>query len=503
MSILEALDQTSTQPKIYINGKERYITNIGIIMSICGLAVCLGLSSYFIVTFFQRTELSVYASRDTESIMPVANFSTFLFFNLLEYTSEGLTVPDPRVVTIVPTMWEIVDGEFNITTLEYEKCNNNSYDKEYRELVREVDVEKYLCIVPNKYNLTLYSDLSSTGNIKYLNFYISKCANTTENSNCYSDDYIEEAVKGMNLYYDHHFPSNYYKHENFGSPLLIKRSHLSHPIAYDFFKTYFMVFKQIVYESDSALIFQDPTRSQGFIIDDIQSTNQVEPKGTKVFVDGAINLIQYNFNNDSGDRFTRSYPKIQNLLANIGGIVNSILMICGFISQYISHQIMITDLSNILVHHTETPNKGTIDNKPPRGPKFKELSDKTNTQEGFRKATPKSCGIKRISIMESLLCSCCTRKSSSKRIFKQMEKVVRKHLSLDYLLRFMSDVEKLKRVLFTDKQVELFDNVKCPTLDEHLKKLTPYIKELVPRDDKCVQSKDTDEITRRILKYVN
>jgi hypothetical protein len=511
MSFLIYFDQSSITPQFYINGNERYVTQTGGFLTIVGMVTSLVLAAYFIFTFFERDSLNVVYSLETNEVKPSMNFTDFFMFTTYDL-STGLPA-DPRAVTLTPVLWHLINGlDESVDILPTKTCTNTTFTENYNEMFSSFNIayEDYHCLDNSKgHNLTLYTDMSVANN-RYMLIYISRCQNSTENGNhCYADEEINSKLKEMSLFYWAFYPVNTYDHGLLEHPITQKAGFDNYPFDPYFLKTRYITFKSLIYESDSALIFDDYIPHYGITYDEINSYDEYSGPETKVRIPKTFGNVIYNFNGVSADKYRRQYPKLQALIANITGIMNLLMMICGVIAEYISRQMMYIDLSNIIIKHVDASDKN-LWNRTPR-PKAKDSSLKTvkpvtemtaGGNESFKKEK-RSHLIKRISIVESLLCSCCTKLNSSKRILDNTSLIMRKHMSIDYLLRLLSEFERMKKIMMTDDQQRVFEHLNNPTIEEYIKSMTIQIKEIMPNREKIIPPiRSNDEITQRMQKML-
>jgi hypothetical protein len=522
MNFIMLFDNSSFQPRVLINGKERYVTIVGGIMTLMGIITCLALAGYFIVDFFERKNINIVYSKESSNVLPVNKLlDDFFIFRISDLASGPV---DPRIATVVPVLFEIEGGRpVSRDILEFKPCTNTTFAKNYTDLFVDyaIEYEAFNCIDNSKHNLTIFNDISTSSG-KYLNMYLAKCTGKTlDGQECFSDEEITNQIQNMRLFYEANYLTNTYDHDNLDEPLTVKVTFDSFSLGLDLFRTFAVTFKSIKYYSDSALIFVDPKLKEGVVFDEVLSNIVYSGQGRKTFIENSFSVVQYNLNGDSGDRYKRTYPKLQQLLANIMGVVNSILMVCSVISQYISYQMMIVDLSNIVIKHVDL-DKAEISNL------FKIKSGLLKTKTGKFKATElntikkaaettsttankpkqkKKPLVKRLSVWEALCCSFCTKVTSAKRLLNPTELILRRQMSVDYFLRLHSEFERLKKIMLNDVQYKNFHQLMRPTIEEHMKTMTVQIKELYmevdKEDDPVPPLRGDDEVTQRMMKLMN
>ena len=141
----EYTDILSVEAKLYIHGKNRYITPFGILLSILSLISILVLSLYFIVIFFLQSQVNVIFFEQQYLHTPFINLTNSAFsFNLLDQRLEPV---DSAFVEIIPAMIITSLNGASRINLETQLCKEVSYFQEMDENLRD-----FKCIKENKIN---------------------------------------------------------------------------------------------------------------------------------------------------------------------------------------------------------------------------------------------------------------------------------------------------------------------------------------------------------------
>jgi hypothetical protein len=110
-------------------------------------------------------------------------------------------------------------------------------------------------------------------------------------------------------------------------------------------------------------------------------------------------------------------------------------------------------------------------NKVSKLPFFKHLI--INQIKNLRKTTIPKTEIKTLSWLETILPRKCFSKKSAIHIVDKCQLIIKRKLSSDYILKTISEFEKLKTILLDEKQNVVFMHMKNPSIDEYLKILFP------------------------------
>lgn len=517
----EKLDYASIEPKIYMKGRDRYITKFGCIMSILSFLSIMVLSGYFIKIFFEMKEVNVLYFLETKSFEPFMDLNKQpFFFNLRDVNDQPV---DPRLASIVPTFWLKTNTSTRVIVLETEACDKSQLLKQpHYQNMFQFDLSPYQCIKSDLYNLNLTLDMDS-GIKTYFNLYITECTNSTENNNfCFSRDKIKLDLSNLNFYFKYFFPSYTIDHYNQTNPL--SESFFSYQVRmyYSYFYTYYENIKTVNYTSDDGLVFQDVKNYHINGRDDVHSYYKLSPLETTTFVEKTFSQFQIQILNNQIDQYKRSYPKFQSVLANIGGVMKFILSFAQFIAKFVTSQMKDIELSNAFVFHHSNNNDENEENEEKenedcknnkifvQGVKgvnsnSKQVSDNTTCKElninnlnnlkdininkvsklpffkhliinqikNLRKTTIPKTEIKTLSWLETILPRKCFSKKSAIHIVDKCQLIIKRKLSSDYILKTISEFEKLKTILLDEKQNVVFMHMKNPSIDEYLKILFP------------------------------
>lgn len=108
---------------------------------------------------------------------------------------------DSRVLEVVPTLWMVNYEKSDVEYLKQARCKSEQYnDKKYQN-VFDFDVTEYTCLYrENGEDISLGMTHNPFMNM-YLNIYIAKCQNRTENDNhCFSEEEIDSQLENLNVF---------------------------------------------------------------------------------------------------------------------------------------------------------------------------------------------------------------------------------------------------------------------------------------------------------------
>jgi hypothetical protein len=450
----EFFDQASVSPGLFIRGKKRFITKFGTAMTILGYLTILGLSFYFLLTFFMNKSLNVLNYTEHAQINVTMNLTyTPFMFRLIDQRNNLI---DWRVASIIPAaITRNISGAF-VNQLETEPCEFNvTVSDYYKNYLKDINISTLSCFNPNL-NLTMFRvDQTEV----YYNIYVVECVNSTDNNNgCYPKDYIKRTISETIMFMNYYFPSDNINHLNQENPVTSFYVTEDKRLSYDFLYTFIYYFTKVDYESDVGPVFEDIRRDEGFTKDLTASTFVTNLQGFKTSFEGTFAIFQFRLINNYSNKYIRSYEKFQSVIANIGGAANSIMVLVCIVTSFITEKMFHVSLSKYVVSFDAEEDQkkinSNIDKKVIIGTdSTKKLANvKTGDFEHYKKFEKVRC--------RDVLFKHCLRKNSLIHIEKKFEYIYRKKMSVDFLMRYQTEFDKLKYLLFDYNEQYLFDNMK-------------------------------------------
>jgi hypothetical protein len=499
--MLRRLDQTSVKPKLLIFGNSRYNSKIGYFMSGLSMITILVFIVYFFVAFFERRDLNVIYYRNQNYFLPNINLNnTFIMY----YMHDGGNNPiDPRVAQVTPVYNKWDNKVLKNEIMQSEPCSWEKHFKDpiYQEMFK-FNISMYSCIDVQKYNISLTNDLN-TGLKRQFSLNMIKCQNTTSNGNsCYAPDLINGKLKALNLWFDYYLPSYTIDHYNLDQPMTNWYYSKNFKISADFYYIFWEYFKMVNYESDDGSVFEDISPYSGFIYDDSMSTKDVLGPETSDAITGTFAVVKLTNNSLYTDRYKRFYPKLQTVVANIGGITKLVLFFAKFVTILITKQMMYFDLARCIIS-TSSATEKTLSFAPIQNNfiEDKDASDNNiaSNLEAHKKVKEmqRPRKLRRLRVLD-VICPC---RNKSTKFLNDSEWIVKRYLSLDIIMKSQITLERLKQVLLTEKQYGMFRYMRNPTVHEHedikAGKETKLSCDISVSD----QLNPENEVDKKILKY--
>jgi hypothetical protein len=276
-------------------------------------------------------------------------------------------------------------------------------------------------------------------------------------------------------------------------------------VSYDIFYFDNLYLKKLFYSYDDGFAFVNDNLSEGFIYDNTNFLRDILPAGSKEFVPNSFRAASFVLNSQEVEYYRRTSPKIQSVLADIGGMAKFITSFSLFIIKHITTNMMFVDLSNEIIDYGKTLREATkpsnIDNSIKHNTLVIEPLKKDSKDIIHHHPVSTSIPSKRekLSILHSIVPAKCLGKDSIKKKLEVLNDCIKKKLSVDYILTQMNQIEKMKIVLFDLNEYSMFDKLTNPTFNEIA---NPQNTERFSRDGaEIVCPIEYNTIEKRIVNY--
>ena len=328
ISRLKDIDCYSVSPQIYLNGKKQKTTLLGFGLTIFTFTCYFGIFIYFLAKMLDPSNVNVVTYTEYST-----RFLSFDLTNENTYFAFGVEDPETYNYFIDESIYYLkalfkkgvrneTTGEFewNVTELEIEPCNINNFGEEYKTLFQKKPLDKMYCIK----NMTAKLEGHfSQDQYSFFMVQIYECKNTTENNNkCKPKDNIDKYLNGtfISILFESVSvdPKDY---EHPGQPVV---ENIYTTFSKTFHKEIHIYLKIIDIISDKGIFFTSNKKQSVIQADSFQDMFTNIPKDS--MCDITIKLT------DKFEQMKRTYSKIQEVLANLGGFIKVISGVVYFIS---------------------------------------------------------------------------------------------------------------------------------------------------------------------------
>ncbi len=330
-------DFLSVKPSININSNVRIRTCIGATFSLISFILVMSMSIYLANVGLKRDKMTILYKEN-----PVP-FPSYDFFNktiaFCGHNNYGIQFKEQDRIFNFVAKYRYFDKE-TITMKEFypkidPNCEINS-KRYWPETYKEIPWKNYQCIDitdPQIKGKNIYNNYGDTKNgFSMLNLYVNKCVNDTSRNitNCLPQ---EEIDKYLDDYYVSLNMEDYtINNDNIETPGELSYFTRTLRLSINLFRRIFVRIREIEYKTDYGRLFED-----------FKTENYSEIENFEYYIDtkspGHIpgNFAYFTFiNSSTKEYYKRTFVKFQELIAYLGGLMESILFVSNTIVKYFS-----------------------------------------------------------------------------------------------------------------------------------------------------------------------
>jgi hypothetical protein len=323
---MKTFDFISYQPSLYSEGNMRFKTNFGGITQLMFAIINISGILYFSKDIYYRLNPNVIESTSVidnppEWVITPSDFN-FIF---------SMNDPDSYAPYKNESIYSV---EFYITIVE------GGVLKEYKQLSTEpcsldnfegVDpgiftpnfaFNSYYCI--NKNETVSLKGVLTSSSINYYKFFVKACNNETSKVPCASQQVLDKMLDGtmITLYHvDKIFDPSNYTH-----PVKHYFNNYWQRVSKKFYNVVTFYFKTVNFIDDTGLFFEASSKSTTLKVDRIAPSYDLQ--SSENFLE-----VLFMFNNNV-TTFNRKYKRLQQVVAEIGGLVNAAFILFTVIVHY-------------------------------------------------------------------------------------------------------------------------------------------------------------------------
>jgi hypothetical protein len=372
--------------------------------------------------------------------------------------------------------------QWDVTLLELVRCSIDKFPDEFKDLYKFSPLNDMYCLKNNSFYIdgTFLNDHYS-----FLYIELSECRNSTENINnpCKPKSEIDAKLTGSFFAFSH--TDITIDPRNYTTPNQNYNGDTYTTISNKYFKEMHHYVKQIQIETD-----------RGFLLSDIHEITFLKDDYIKEMTDYRIanNFLSYTLKLSTVvETYSRSYKKVQNVAAEVGGVVELISILCAVLAFFYNkaklNELIINELYYVSNDRTVKQNKSTIDNpvyetkKNPNLVLNSRLSSnhpfrgdsKATVVTYFRPTVPRPEDINssynstdmvtytptiRLTFVQSFcyfFASCCFKKTRTTKILEKGQKEIERQMDVLNILKKMGEVERLKDIVLSEQQLRIFN----------------------------------------------
>jgi hypothetical protein len=340
-------DMLGNKPELYVNNQTRFKTHFGGLLSLMTLgliaAACISFSIELV-----NYEASTIIYNQVPSSKETLNLTGVPWMIMLQDNMFKPFEDEDRYYMPTANTWKVIpdlstgfyDMNTTVTKLQIERCDINKHFGVYRTYFENVPfLEHHYCPINNEIKLS--GVFGSVDSYQYVELWINRCRNETrvyKRNKCFDENTINEKLSDG--YISFKFLDRSIDHQNVENPTNFFLRAESLPVSSTIYKRNWYYLKNVNYTSDTGLVMKNNNLTQFFQVSQSKESVDLKKEGVEP---GSFAQITLSMDNKV-DVYFRTYEKVQNMLANIGGITKGIIIIATAINWFFCQELYFINL---------------------------------------------------------------------------------------------------------------------------------------------------------------
>jgi hypothetical protein len=332
-TFLLKIDQFGIKPELNYNNSIKFKTKVGGAISLLFfITIAMGII-YFGKELFNKEHPSLIQANIYDQDPGRFNLTgdAFRFFVGIEDINFNYYI-DPSIYTIaasLPIITRSMDPNGqpvfdynNFIPLRVEQCKLNVHFANFKDQFDNQPLSSLLCINPNDADKTYLRGSFGEIEYAYLSIKLSSCRNgTTHGVICKPQEEIDHMLNGG--YVAVNFIDTLFDPSKFETPYKYSRKNFFTTFSKKYYKEWTFYFNNVDYYTDAGLLMEDKDLSNYLIFE--KTYELLDLREEDNFLNIAIRL------SNTRNVYNRKYMKLQDFLAQMGGLVNGLDIILKLI----------------------------------------------------------------------------------------------------------------------------------------------------------------------------
>ena len=339
------LDFTGIYPNLRIFNHNNYKSKISSVISVIVIITSVTFIIYSIVDFVNQNPEIIYYKNIDNNINKAFKISDS--FQMVKFSGSDECFNDNEEPYFIWAHYSHTNLGFPIF-YDLETCElGKNIDLKFKSLIEKFEkntgdnISEYFCVDFNGTNIDIFNNENDKGYLKI--GYLKEVKET-----CKVYPHFEIKIVTENDMINHNNKSEpfipFYNIKNIEINNLVNRIDI------------FYNFQYIKYDSDNGIFFQN------FKSYDLISFSDLSYDiGDNLFPEYIAICIDFNINDSNYDNYKRIYKKIPSLIADITGIINLIMIIGKFLSNFLLEKQMSRDIIYSIINQKEISTNKKID----------------------------------------------------------------------------------------------------------------------------------------------
>jgi hypothetical protein len=394
---------------------------------------------------------------------PLENFQSYYNISLINYSQNR--VNGTAVV--------------KLTERDMKICQEEDFKgriKQFESIANPSGLSQYFCLKQDQ--LLELKGMIGTPAVNYMAVLINRCVNGT-NIICKSREEID--IQFKNVFIQLLSTDYYFDSKNFSDPGRIYLKSTNIPITSDFYKRTYMYFSNVEYTTDYGLIFEDKITQNYYRTDSMKE--QIFFSKEAAFTQNTLSEISITVTPLKYEYY-RTYYKLQQLAADVGGIVKAFTLVFTLINNLINEKFLNLKIVNDIFYFKGRKTKNSVENNIESSSNNLNFNKSGNTinlsqvvpinnfinfNSNLRECNLENCEKspreKKIIRMENyknknskkkkyfLRSICCLKMMNKKSIIKLSEIIINQTLDIRQVIKSINEVQIIKKILFNESQL--------------------------------------------------
>jgi hypothetical protein len=482
---LTHVDLFGVKPKFNIQKRQKYTSPFGGLVSLLFIVLITMGIIYFTKELFTKTTPSVLLQNSEYNTYPrrlnLTHDKYSLFFGVqdptgINYIDESIYIPIVylSVITVTnDTGTPVVN--FDTQNLRAERCSLDRHFSSFIELFKDQDLSAQYCIHPDDMD-SIYLE-GSWGNDKFISLTldIEVCVNSTQHT-CKPQEVIDEQLSGG--YFAFNWVDNIFDPKDYNNPNRNIRRDYFTTLSKNFFKYIVTHINNIDYITDSGFLMESNNEKHYFQYEHV--SEMMDFRNQKLIFKNEIRLSNLK------TIFTRRYLKVQDLVAQIGGLIKGIMLFIQILLTAYTKTNFYTYLTNELYNLDNNCQGSSVNQSPKESGGNKESQQKiidptkpitfSNTNIIMKKrnqnsptAVPKRklilTFIEKIEVVFVKIFSCCKSSKKNIQMFELGESRLKDNMDIIKYNKLCHSFEVIKLILLDDHGQVLFKHLIANNID--------------------------------------
>lgn len=452
------LDFLSIKPQIGVEEERLYKTWHGALLSVFAIILTILASFYFGREVWEKSNPIVNSLKNYVEVPAKLSLDKKNFDLGFGIDHDYNYINDPSLVTLKSYVLSQKNNSYFTSDFQLIVCDTNSFDEENKEFFAKYPTQGLFCLPNSTSNILALDKSFGQDDFKVLVVEFYPCTNFTNSLVvCQPQETIDEILGQM--YFSIYSIDYTVDTSNYASPFIRTLFNDYISLSKDSFVDFTMFISHMSVISDIGFLFKDLTQDDSVTVYSVKNMLSLRKEETGMFLSFGIQLHNYQI------LYYRKYIKLQELMAQIGGIANLFIIISKLLNYFpsvYSYKIHLVakyfdfpapESINLKFYLQKYPNIKYKDNLQPKTlSQFGLVDSKSNSNHKF---------ILRSRPFDSLLMCFKSREVDFlKHFVERGDRILRKGLTIESLIESSRLITSIQRTIIGEKEIELISKMR-------------------------------------------